>query len=198
MRVIRAANYQAVPWKNGLGTTHEILKHPESVEDFIYRLSIAEVTQSCAFSAFPGYDRTITLLDGDGFELRFADGGTHALDSRHAPFHFDGGMSVSCTVTGGPSKDLNLMVRREAARADCGMLEMAGRLTLPPVPGATRLIVALAEGITVRDSDQAAALGRWDTVCIEMSNGPADETICESAGAALFFHALVTPRAGAA
>lgn len=191
MRVIRAQNYQAVPWKNGLGTTHEILKHPESAEDFIYRLSIAEVTQSCAFSAFPGYDRTIMLLDGDGFVLTFADGQTHALTTAHRPYPFDGAAPVSCAVSGGPSKDLNLMVRREVAQADCSVLGAAGRVALPPVLGATRLIVALAEGIAVHDSGQTVELGRWDTV-----SEPADETICESAGSVLFFHAVVTPRAG--
>jgi len=198
MRVIRAQSYQAVPWKNGLGTTHEILKHPESAEDFVYRLSIAEVTQSCAFSAFPGYDRTIMLLDGDGFVLTFADGRTHALTTAHMPYPFDGGVPVSCAVSGGPSKDLNLMVRRKVAQANCGVLEVAGRLSLPPVPGSTRLIVALAEGITVRGNRQMAELGRWDTVCLEAGRAPAGETICESAGPALLFHGVITPHADTA
>lgn len=194
MRIFRAAAYQAVPWKNGLGTTREILKHPAGAADFLYRLSIAEVTQSCAFSAFPGTDRVIMLLDGGGFDLAFADGRTHALTTRHTPFRFDGGVPASCTVAGGASQDLNLMVRRDAATAVCEVLDVAGRLALPPVPGAIRLIVALAEGIAVRTDGQAVELGCWDTACIDAASAPAAETICQAAGTALLFHATVTPQ----
>jgi environmental stress-induced protein Ves len=194
MRILRAAAYRAVPWKNGLGTTREILKHPAGAAEFTYRLSIAEVTQSCEFSAFPGIDRVIMLLDGGGFELAFADGRTHALTARHVPFRFDGGVPASCTVAGGASQDLNLMVRRDAATAECEVLDVAGRLALAPVPGASRLIVALAEGITVRSGGQAAALGRWDTACFDVGSAPAAEIVCQAAGTTLFFHAVITPR----
>jgi environmental stress-induced protein Ves len=196
MRILRSAAYQAVPWKNGQGTTREILKHPDGAADFIYRLSIAEVTQSGPFSAFPGTDRIIMLLDGGGFDLTFADGRTHALTSRHAPFCFDGGVSATCTVAGGPSQDLNLMVRRGAAKADADVYRVEGRLILPPVPGATRLMVALADGLTVRRGGQTVALRRWDTACIEATDAPADQILCESAGIAELFYAAVTPNAG--
>ena len=194
MRIHRAAAYQAVPWNNGLGTTREILRHPAGAADFVTRLSIAEVTQSCAFSAFPGYDRVIMLLDGGGFDLAFADGRTHALTSRHTPFRFDGGVPASCTVAGGSSQDLNLMVRRDIATADCEVLDVAGRLALPPTPGAIRLIVALAEGITVRCGGQTEELGSWDTACIDATSAPAAETFCQAAGSAVLFNAVVTPR----
>ena len=196
MRILRAAAYEAVPWKNGLGTTREILRHPPAAADFIYRLSIAEVTQSGPFSAFPGTDRIIMLLDGGGFELAFADGRSHALTARHAPFRFDGGVPAACTVAGGPSQDLNLMVRRDAARADADVLRVEGRLILPPVPGATRLMVALDDSLTVRHGGQAVALRRWDTACIDATDAPADQIHCESAGIAEFFYAAVTPNSG--
>jgi environmental stress-induced protein Ves len=194
MRILRAAAYQAVPWKNGLGATREILRHPAGAADFIYRLSIAEVTQSCAFSAFPGYDRIIMLLDGGGFDLAFADGRTHALTARHAPFRFDGGVPAWCTVAGGPSQDLNLMVRRDAATATCEVLNAGGSLALAPAPGAIRLIVALTEGITVRRGGQSVSLGRWDTACIDAASVPAAETLCQAAGSAVLFNAVITPR----
>ena len=196
MHVLRAALYRMVPWKNGLGTTREILRHPAEAEDFDYRLSIAEITQSCAFSAFPGYERIIMLLDGGGFVLHFADDGTHALDNPHAPFRFDGGAPVSCTVRHGPSRDLNLMVRRAAASVVCDVVQVAGRVVLAPAPGAARLVVALTEGIAVRSDGQSAALGLWDTACMGGSGLPADAVICESAGSARLFHAVIAPSAG--
>jgi len=192
MRIIRAESYVAAPWKNGLGTTREILCHPDGAANFLYRLSIAEVTQSCEFSAFPGYDRTIMLLAGDGFGLRFADGRMHDLTTVHAPYPFDGGAPVSCTVADGPSQDLNLMVRRGAATAECSVKEIAGRVVLPPLP--VHLIVALADGITVCVNGRTAELGRWDTVRIESADAPADEIICTSASTAPLFHAVVRVR----
>jgi len=193
MRIIRAETYQAVPWKNGRGITLEIARHPAGEVDFIWRLSLAEITQSCAFSAFPGYDRTIVLLAGDGFALTFADGRTHDLIVPHAPFHFDGGAAASCTVAGGPSKDLNLMVRRDAARATCEVRTCTGSVALPPVPGAMRLIVSLGDDLTVRGGDgPAETLAKWDTVCIDAA-GPHDNGVtCQGTELSRFCHAVVT------
>jgi len=62
---IRAADYRAMAWKNGQGMTREIAREPGD-GDFLWRLSIAEVAASGDFSLFPGYDRTITLIEGAG------------------------------------------------------------------------------------------------------------------------------------
>lgn len=190
MRVFRTAGYRATAWKNGLGTTREILRHPEGATEFLYRLSLAEVSQSCDFSAFPGYDRIITLLDGDGFELHLANGRSHALTMAHAPYVFDGGAPVACTVAGGPSRDLNLMIRRDAATAECVVLDVAGHVVLPPAPGATRLLVSLTADVTLRCGGQSPTLGRWDAVRID-ATAHRDEVICDGAAPARLFHAIV-------
>jgi hypothetical protein len=86
------------------------------------------------------------------------------------------------------------MVRRDVARAACDVLDAEGSLALAPAPGAIRLIVALAEGITVRCAGQTEELGRWDTACIDATSAPAAETLCQAAGSAVLFNAVVTPR----
>ena len=70
-RVIPANEYRRTRWKNGQGWTREILRMPDS-DDWTWRLSIAEIEQDAAFSSFPGIDRELILLQGNGLRLAFA------------------------------------------------------------------------------------------------------------------------------
>ena len=54
--VVRAAGQRRMRWKNGAGWTSEILRAPD-VDDWDWRLSIAEIEADAPFSAFPGVDR---------------------------------------------------------------------------------------------------------------------------------------------
>ncbi len=114
----------ATSWRNGGGTTREIVSWPPYAEPdaFDWRVSIATIAASGPFSTFPGVERTIMLLDGDGVRLR-SDGFDQALDVPHEPFAFDGEAAVECTLLGGTSSDLNLMVRRGQGRAELRILE---------------------------------------------------------------------------
>jgi len=106
------------PWKNGGGETREIATWPPYGEpdDFDWRVSVASIGASGPFSPFPGIDRTITLIEGDGVQLR-ADGLAHRLDTPWQPFEFSGDLAVDCTLLGGASTDLNVMCRRARCRA---------------------------------------------------------------------------------
>ena len=53
------------------------------------------------------------LLDGDGMRLRSADGSVdQRLNTRWSVLDFAGEAAVDGTLLGGPSTDLNLMLRR--------------------------------------------------------------------------------------
>lgn len=107
----------STPWKNGGGTTREVLSWPEGGE-FDWRASVATIGSSGSFSAFPGVDRTIVLIEGDGVRLRSKDDGIdHRLDQPLASFSFPGEEAIYATLLGGPSIDFNLMVRRGRLRA---------------------------------------------------------------------------------
>lgn len=54
--------WRAQPWKNGGGTTHEIVRWPD-VEDYDVRVSVADVAASATFSQFPGYRRWSVLIE---------------------------------------------------------------------------------------------------------------------------------------
>jgi environmental stress-induced protein Ves len=120
------------PWKNGGGTTLELHCSPPgaTLADFDWRVSIATVASSGPFSRFPGIDRTIVLLSGEGMRLRAADGSIdHPLTEPGIPFSFPGEACVEAILAGGVSSDFNLMTRRPR-RGEVGILREAASLTL--------------------------------------------------------------------
>ncbi len=118
----------AAPWKNGGGVTRELVCFPAGAgfDDFTWRVSIADVHASGPFSVFPGIDRVITLLDGDGMRLEFADGTVHALTEPLVPFAFAGDTQLHAELLGAPSRDFNLMLRRDCARGEIAVLRVSG------------------------------------------------------------------------
>ena len=117
IRHLRPADFRAMPWKNGGGTTFELATGPEGadLDSFLWRLSIAQVGRSGPFSAFPGIDRTLTVLNGEGLKLDFAEGDDIVIDMRWRPASFDGGRSCIGRLIGGPVEDFNVMTRRGRA-----------------------------------------------------------------------------------
>ena len=115
--IIDPASFIAMPWRNGLGTTIELLKQdlPDG-DGFAWRLSMAEVTTNGAFSNFSGYDRTLLLLDGKGLTLD-CDGASHRLENPLQLARFSGDDHTTATLHDGPVKDFNIMVQRRHCSA---------------------------------------------------------------------------------
>ena len=139
------ADLTASPWKNGGGSTREIVCRPPGagMDGFDWRVSVATITRSGPFSVFTGVDRVIVLLEGDGVHLRSADGMDHLLDQPLQPFAFSGDEALDCTLLGGESQDFNVMTRRSALRAEVAVLRAASAL------------IATSRGLLL------AARGRW-------------------------------------
>lgn len=114
MRIIRAAECRVMPWKNGGGTTTEIAAHPPgaSLDNFDWRISMAHVGMDGPFSSFPGIDRTLSVLIGNGIALAFGDGETVRLDRAALPYPFAADRAVEGRLVDGPIDDLNVMSRR--------------------------------------------------------------------------------------
>jgi len=112
IRILRAADRVATPWKNGGGITREVAIWPpgSKFDDFDWRISIAEVREAGPFSAFEGIDRIMAILNGR-LELRLPDR-TIALDPSSDPVLFAGDVPCEGIPVGGPVTDLNVMVRR--------------------------------------------------------------------------------------
>lgn len=129
MSIVRLRDCPAVPWKNGMGRTRQLAVHPAGagMEDFAWRVSVAEVDTAAPFSSFEGIDRYIALLQGAGFTMLLDDGRTHALTQPFVPFGFAGETKVEIALQGGPTRDFNLMLRRSKARGELVTWEDPGR-----------------------------------------------------------------------
>jgi len=106
MHIFRWKELEAVPWKNGQGTTREIAKETRA-ESIVWRLSIADVTNDGSFSHFPGMRRILTVVEGNGMSLLGPDKILQA--DWGAPVEFDGATPITSRLKDGPLRDLNLI-----------------------------------------------------------------------------------------
>ncbi|MEV5972716.1 HutD family protein [Streptomyces sp. NPDC051921] len=160
-RLLRARDRVATPWRNGGGVTREVAAGPAEagLEDFAWRVSLADVATGGPFSAFPGVDRIITVVDGPGMELT-VDGVPHTVAAPYEPFSFSGDAATDCRLLGGPLVDFNVMTRRAAATAQVRVTREG--FSVVPRSGTLTLVIALAGTATVAGS--GVALDRFDAV----------------------------------
>jgi uncharacterized protein len=114
MRVLRAAEYKSMPWKNGGGVTTEVAVSPADagLDDFDWRVSMARVEGSGPFSQFAGIDRTLAVLEGEGVILDIVGWPQATITPATIPFSFPADVATAATLIGGPITDLNVMTRR--------------------------------------------------------------------------------------
>ncbi len=128
------ATLPAMPWKNGGGVTREIACWPRGagLDTFDWRVSIATIASDGPFSAFPGMDRVITLLEGGGAHLASDDGAIdHHLDTPWTPFAFAGEARIHARLLAGECADLNVMTRRAACRTEVQVLRQSSQACAP-------------------------------------------------------------------
>jgi environmental stress-induced protein Ves len=113
MRILRASERTAVPWKNGGGTTTEVAVFPQGAgfDDFGWRISIAEISRGGPFSQFPGIDRTLAMLKGR-VSLSITARDAIVLSADMPPVDFAGDVPTSAELIGDTATDLNVMTRR--------------------------------------------------------------------------------------
>ena len=117
IQLIPANEYRRTRWKNGLGWTREIARYPEQADDWLWRLSIAEVDKDGPFSAFENIDRQLILLAGEGMHLHFADGESVSLNPPHDKHSFAGERELAAELINGPTQDFNVMWNRDRYEA---------------------------------------------------------------------------------
>jgi len=107
---VHLADCPATPWRNGGGTTRQLLAWPHG-DDWRLRVSVAEIARSCDFSPFPGVRRWFAVLDGEGVALALPRGPA-TLTPHDEPVAFEGEDAPPCRLLGGTTHDLNFMARR--------------------------------------------------------------------------------------
>lgn len=154
------ATTPSTPWKNGGGATRELACWPpgSGADDFDWRVSVATIAKSGPFSVFPGVDREIMLLDGDGVHLQAQDCRFgHTLDQRWQPLAFAGDAAIDCALLGGMSTDFNLMLRRDRWH---GAIELA-RDTCTPGRTPAGLCLVLAGRWCMGGETLTSGQGFW-------------------------------------
>jgi environmental stress-induced protein Ves len=166
VRILRAADRVAAPWKNGGGVTYEVAADPPGAgfADFGWRVSTALVASDGPFSRFDGIDRTLVLIEGAGLTLEIA-GRAVALAPESPPVAFDGETPVHATLAAGPILDLNVMVRRGA------WASTVARQTLPAgarlAAAEVGLLFALAD-VTLTTADGPVSLSAKDALRLDV------------------------------
>ena len=165
-RVIPANEYRRIRWRNGQGWTREI--HAEgTAEDWSWRLSIAEIEHDAAFSLFPGVDRELMLLSGDGLRLRFDDGECVELSPPHDRHRFAGERALTGELVDGTTHDFNLMWRRDRIRADTWHRPLVGPMVIFVEPGSTWVVHLIAGQARFDATSGLPALAAGDTAVLE-------------------------------
>ncbi|MFJ9776829.1 HutD family protein [Kitasatospora sp. NPDC101157] len=162
IQVLRASERPATPWLNGGGVTREVAGFPAGagLNDFDWRVSLADVASAGPFSPFPGIDRVITLVEGAGMVLT-VDGVERSVDAPFRPFAFPGDATTDCRLLGGEVVDFNVMTRRGRTEAAVDLVTEPGAVQVPPAT--TVLLVCLAGSASL----DGAELTRYDAALLD-------------------------------
>jgi uncharacterized protein len=117
----------ATPWKNGGGTTRELVVWPNAA-NWVWRVSVADIVQNGPFSQFEGVTRWFAVLAGAGVTLA-VDGQRHTLTQSSGPFCFDGTLQTECELLGGPTQDFNVMCQLSASKSHSACSSLVRRVT---------------------------------------------------------------------
>jgi hypothetical protein len=98
-------------WKNSKGRTAEIDRVPQE-KCYLWRLSCATISADGEFSLFPGFDRLLIVISGEGVFLNETK--LEPLNS----FRFSGERPIDCRLIAGEVVDLGLIFDREKIRAE--------------------------------------------------------------------------------
>jgi uncharacterized protein len=161
--IVRFADLTPVPWRNGGGVTREVVSSGGSgLQGFDWRISIAEVSKAGPFSAFPGVDRIITVVEGEGMDL-VIDGVEHVL-GLYEPLGFDGASRTECVRLTGPLRDLNVMTRNDRLSASVAIRDLS--MTRPiAIDGNQVLVLLTGSAVVVGADGSRTVLSLLDAVC---------------------------------
>jgi environmental stress-induced protein Ves len=137
MEIIRFADLEPEPWRNGGGVTRELVSHPlaASAQDGVWdwRVSIADLTKAGDFSPFPGMERVLTVVEGELLLLNVG-GSEHPLE-KYRPFRFSGEAASSATLPTGDIRNLNVITRAGAYKGYTSIVELSKKRPHPLFAG---------------------------------------------------------------
>lgn len=186
-RIIRPSEHHRMRWKNGAGWTSEIHCVPAAT-DWLWRLSIAEVEVAAPFSPYPGVERELVLLSGNGLRLHFDDGQVSELLPPHGGLRFPGERRLVGEPVDGPSRDFNLMWKRSEINACLWRRPLAGTMVLFVAPGETWVVHMLSGQGRFSDASGLGELGPGDTALLRPQGAERGRYALVANGEALVAH----------
>ncbi|HWW19643.1 MAG TPA: HutD family protein [Steroidobacteraceae bacterium] len=173
---LRYDDYVSMPWKNGAGTTREIAREPPLSDEFQWRLSLATIAASSPFSAYPGYRRSVTLVDGAGFRLTVSGQSPVQLSECGASALFAGSATTGCQLINGTSMDLSLMVREPGVIRSVTIERCDSFRSFAAADSALQAFFCLDQGLAFAQGEAIVPLALHDTILPDADAGPCDFT----------------------
>ncbi|MFS8145898.1 HutD-family protein [Rhizobium sp. R635] len=172
MKILRASDHKRMPWKNGGGETVEIAVSPEDagLAGFDWRVSMATVATDGPFSIFPGIDRTLVILDGNGMVLDIEGSAPALLTTASDPLAFPADIPVAARLQDGAITDLNVMTRRDGVAHRLTRIDVDGGRSVPLASSAC-LLLCHSGAVSFRWNDETGALAAGDALLIENAAG---------------------------
>ncbi|UXM81347.1 HutD family protein [Shewanella seohaensis] len=139
IRIIRYEECESSLWKNGSGSTKQLLIWPKGADlsNFDFRISIATISSDGPFSLFHGIDRQLCILEGEGVKLHIKgnDLGQSEeiiLRPNDSPFCFSGETQIESKLLDKQILDFNVMTRRGKYHACIEQLKLDDLFSLEP------------------------------------------------------------------
>jgi environmental stress-induced protein Ves len=126
--IIPKNHYKIMPWKNGLGVTHEILISPEDStllqNNFHYRISSADIHVDAAFSTFKGKKRWLMVYEGNVIKLNQEELPCYEIK------HFSGEENIFGSLMNGSIKDFGIIYDPNKVQVTMSLLQESREVDL--------------------------------------------------------------------
>jgi environmental stress-induced protein Ves len=183
LSLLSPSDYQRTRWKNDGGWTTEIARSADdSPTGFRWRISIAEIESDGPFSSFPGIARDLLLLEGNGIELDIDDAAPHRMKQRIERVRINGESNVNWRVRAGPTRDFNVMARRDAVSAEVIARPLVGPMVIFPVADTEWLVHVFAGHAMARSGEQSLMLATGASLLADFRDGTGARIVIEGGG----------------
>lgn len=174
MQKFTAADYVAMPWKNGGGVTQQLAIAPAdaSLANFEWRISSAQVETAGPFSLFAGIDRSLAILRGAGLTMEFDGTQATILSPDNKPLAFRGEQYVHAALLDGPIADFNVMTRRTHWTHTLEKIQLSGARQCARQADLMFIYCAQGSGIQCSSaSGDTADCAAGDAILIDAADG---------------------------
>ena len=137
IQIIRYEECESSLWKNGGGSTKQLLIWPKGADlsNFDFRISIATISSDGPFSLFHGIDRQLCILEGEGVKLHIKGNDLGQAEEiilrpNDPPFCFSGETQIESKLLDNQIIDFNVMTRSSNYTARIERIECNGKVQI--------------------------------------------------------------------